>query len=118
MDLVLVAQLLQGGAGKVTTDNLIHLSGLEPAVNLLRGSRNRGLRPFRDHLEDLTEAFSLVRGVQVTSHYLRTVLNYDHVIPSRGKAALRSVEAPASSDCSGHAGDEAVDGLVGVVLKG
>ncbi len=70
MDLVLVAQLLQGGAGKVTTDNLIHLSGLEPAVNLLRGSRNRGLRPFRDHLEDLTEAFSLVvcpeRRVMVT----------------------------------------------------
>jgi hypothetical protein len=44
VDVVLLAQLLQGGAGKVTVDNLIYLSRLEAAMNLLRGSRNRGLR--------------------------------------------------------------------------
>jgi hypothetical protein len=45
VDLVLLAQLLQGGAGKVTVDNVIHLRRLDPAMNLLRGSRNCGLRP-------------------------------------------------------------------------
>jgi hypothetical protein len=41
----MLAQLLERGAGKITVNDLVYLSWLEPAMNMFRGSRNRDLRP-------------------------------------------------------------------------
>jgi hypothetical protein len=46
------------------------LGGFQTAKDPLRGSQNGPGRPWKVHLEDLTDTFSLFRMVQVTSQHL------------------------------------------------
>jgi hypothetical protein len=70
MDSKLLGHLLQGGAAEVGVNHPIDPGSLQSAEHTPWGSRNRRFGSRGDDRKDLTEPFSLVRGVQITSHYL------------------------------------------------
>ena len=74
MDTKLLGHLLQGAAAEVGGNQPIDLRWLQSSEHTPWGSRNRRFGSRWDNLKDVSEPFSLVRGVQVTSHYLHTVV--------------------------------------------
>jgi len=74
VDLELRCEFVDVTTVDIPPDQLSYLVGLQSPEDPLRGSTNGTLRPRRGDLEDLPETFSLVRGVQVTSHYLHRFL--------------------------------------------
>ena len=74
MDSKLLGHLLQGAAAEVGGNHPIDLRWLQSSEHTPRGSRNRRFGSRWDNLKEVSEPFSLVRGVQVTSHYLHTVV--------------------------------------------
>jgi hypothetical protein len=56
----------------VALDQLLHLGWLETPTDPSRGSSFGRFGPRRDNFEEAPETFSLVRMVQVTSHYLHS----------------------------------------------
>ena len=73
IDLKTASEFVDRNAVGVTLDQLLHLGWFEAPADPSWGSSfdRFGLR--WDHFEEVPETFSLVRMVQVTSHYLHSV---------------------------------------------
>ncbi len=69
----LLSQNIDRNTVFVTPDQLLHLGGLKTPTDSSWGSSFGRFGPRWDHFEEDPETFSLVRMVQVTSHYLHSV---------------------------------------------
>ena len=69
----LVSQIIDGNAFDITLDQFLHPGGFEAPAYPSRGSSYGRFGTRWHHFEELPETFSLVRMVQVTSHYLHSV---------------------------------------------
>jgi len=69
----LAGQNVDGNAVGVPLDQLFHLDRFKSPANTPWGSSFGRLGPRWHHFEEVPETFSLVRMVQVTSHYLHSV---------------------------------------------
>ena len=70
VDLELRSEVVDATAVDIAPDKLSNLVGLQSPEDSLWGSRNSSLGPCRGDFKELPQTFSLVRGVQVTSHHL------------------------------------------------
>jgi hypothetical protein len=69
----LLSQIIDGHAICIALDQLFHLGQFKSSEDPSWGSSFGRFDPRWDHFEDVPETFSLVRMVQVTSHYLHRV---------------------------------------------
>jgi hypothetical protein len=82
IDLQPPSQFVDGNAVGVTLDQLLHLGWFEAPADPSMGSSSGRFGSRWEQFEEVPETFSLVRMVQVTSHYLHSVhVTSDQVDP-------------------------------------
>ncbi len=72
IDSELGSQFLDWHTVCITLDQLLQLGWTKTTADSSWGSSFGGFGPRWDHFEEVPETFSLVRMVQVTSHYLHS----------------------------------------------
>ena len=76
----LVGQNIDGNAVGVSLDELLHLGWFEAPADPSLGFEFSPFWAQMDHFEEVPETFSLVRMVQVTSHYLHQPLSESYQV--------------------------------------